>query len=115
MKTFTVKTILSSLTLGVLLLGTLPAAYAGGPSKKIVFGDLDLAKQEDAAVLYQRIKRAAHDVCRREMSQTTSWDGSAMTHKNRCVKLIIDDAVTRVNQPTLTAIHGEKTVEVAGR
>jgi UrcA family protein len=82
-------------------------ASAGEPQKvsKIVsYADLDLSKPAGAQALYNRIKRAAREVC-----------GSADYYKNvsppkawrECVDTAVADAVAEVDRPSLTALHQE--------
>jgi UrcA family protein len=64
--------------------------------------DLNLSRPADAAALYQRIRRAARKVCGDELAggsppaSPLDWD---------CVREAVASAVTRVNQPLLTAVH----------
>jgi len=71
-----------------------------GRSEKVGFADLDVNQQTDAAILYRRIQQAAAHVCSdfdfpRLFMQRTYAD---------CRQLAIEDAVARINRPTLSAL-----------
>ena len=68
--------------------------------------DLDLSKQQDVARLYARVSLAARDIC---------GDGNGrMSLEKRCIAKTIDDAVSRINRPTLTALHAEHLKRALG-
>jgi UrcA family protein len=80
-------------------------------SKKTVrFADLDLRKPQDAEALYQRIRLAARLVCN---DTSYSWDGRRARNWIDCFDATVKDAVSRVNQPTLTAVYRERTKRAA--
>jgi len=81
----------------------------GESSIKIEFSDLDLSQPEAAAVLYKRIEMSARLVCK---DSSSPWDAGRSTTFQRCYAAGIEDAVARVNQPRLTALHREKTTPV---
>jgi UrcA family protein len=76
------------------------------PMKKTVnYGDLNLAHPQGVEHLYQRIVRAARQVCepldsRPLQAKAESWS---------CTKLSIERAVAAVDLPALTAMYGIKT------
>jgi UrcA family protein len=76
------------------------AAPAGiGRGEKVSFADLDLNEQAGAAILYQRIQRAAAHVC-------SDFDHPRLFMQRvyaDCRQLAIDDAVARINRPALSA------------
>jgi UrcA family protein len=78
-------------------------------SIKIKFSDLDFSQPEAAAVLYGRIEMGARLVCE---DSASPWDARRSTTFQRCYTAVIEDAVARVNQPRLTALHREKTKPV---
>lgn len=77
------------------------ASQSGGANDgtTVRFADLDLSKPEGVARLYARISRTARDIC-------GDADGS-MSLKQKCVAKTIEDAVSRINKPLLTALHTE--------
>jgi UrcA family protein len=92
--------------LGVLGAGT---AWAGA-SDSITVGisDLDLRTPAGVATLYERVQTAAKTVCGYkggDVIETSFW--------NNCVRRTVDAAVTRVNNPQLTALHTGRSPTVA--
>lgn len=73
---------------------------------KVKFRDLDLSKAEGAAALYQRIERSARLVC---TDSSSPYDAGRVETFQRCYQSAIQDAVSKINQPQLTALHREKT------
>jgi UrcA family protein len=74
------------------------AADPGAESRTIRFSDLDMSNPSSAHVLYRRIRAAAQVVCSYQFFATD-------TDKARCVRDTTADAVTRINQPTLSAVY----------
>jgi len=69
------------------------------------FADLDLTRNEGAAVLYQRLADAAKTVC-------TSLDGRDVASQMRfksCVDTAIGSAIAKVDRPVLTAHYKTRT------
>jgi UrcA family protein len=85
------------------------AADATLPSKKVIYGDLDISKPAGARVLYGRIVQAAHQVC--EVNQFQSL--ATMRMVNRCIDRAIDNAVRDVGSPALTALRPSTWLKVA--
>ncbi len=93
------------------------AAFAGPDalSVKVSFADLDLNHSQGVAVLYDRIANAAKAVCAplegRDLKSSTLFRG--------CIHEAITGAVSRVDQPRLTAYYrqrsgaGMPTVQIA--
>ena len=84
----------------------------GRVSTVVNYSDLDLARSEDTARLYARLKYASHKVC--------------FTNDNRnlrvkmvradCIQGALNRAVERVNEPRLTQLHAaEPRIRVARR
>jgi UrcA family protein len=70
-----------------------------GRSEKVRFADLDLNRQVDAVILYQRIQRAAAHVC-------SDFDHPRLFMQRvyaDCRQLAIEDAVSRIDRPALSA------------
>ena len=97
------KNLLSLLAAAGISLSLCTLVHAGpagvGRSETVRFADLDLNKQADAVILYQRIQRAAAHVC----SNFDSPHPFLQDIYADCRQLAIEDAVARVNRPTLSA------------
>ncbi|HSC07449.1 MAG TPA: UrcA family protein [Steroidobacteraceae bacterium] len=91
-------------------LATLAPAQAAEPTSEsnitVKFRDLDLAKAEGVATLYQRIERSARLVC---TDSSSPYDAGRVQTFERCYQAAIQDAVASINQPQLTALHRAKT------
>lgn len=74
------------------------AADPSDESRTVKFADLNLSNPSDAHVLYRRIRAAAQVVCSYHFFATD-------TDKARCVRDATADAVTRINQPALSAVY----------
>lgn len=91
-----------------------PAAFAAldddPPTITVKFAELDLSRQEGAQELYRRIKSAAHAVCN---ATGGSFEAQRFSKHRQCFQTAVDDAVSRVNRPTLTALHKKQTPRLA--
>ena len=68
---------------------------------------LDLNKDADVRTLYQRLQRASFDVCKKVV-------GPMMTIEvGKCASDLLDVAVSQVNRPALTALHGRPVLELS--
>jgi UrcA family protein len=67
-------------------------------SRTVTFSDLNISTPSGAHVLYRRIRAAAQVVCSHHFFLTD-------TDKARCVRDATADAVTRINQPALSALY----------
>lgn len=76
------------------------------PSIKVSYAELDLSKPAGAQELYRRIKRAAKAVCG---SSFSTADLRRSLNQKKCYESAIDDAVSRVDRPVLSALHKEDT------
>ena len=74
------------------------AADPSAESRTVNFADLDISNPAGAHVLYRRIRAAAQVVCSYYFFATD-------TDKARCVRDVTADAVTRINQPELSAVY----------
>jgi UrcA family protein len=77
-----------------------------GPTVSVTvrYADLDLRRPADVEKLYQRIRHAAYGACgERELTGShavlPSWQ--------KCVTDAVDQAVTQLDRPALTAYHRE--------
>jgi UrcA family protein len=89
--------------LAFLLLGSALAISATpkGASIPVHYQDLDLSKPQDAKVLYRRISIAARRVC----NPPGTNDLAQLAKYSECYDTAVTNAVTSVNQQTLTALH----------
>ena len=103
MKTSTTSTglhgLIANAIFGFLGLGlcVVAAADPSAESRTVKFADLDMSSPSSAHVLYRRIRAAAQVVCSYHFFATD-------TGKARCVRDATADAVTRINQPALSAV-----------
>jgi len=90
------------LTFIVCVLGITPA-WSGTPDVRSVtvsYADLDLSSPAGANALYRRIQAAAKQVCGHagaDLIEQSIWKA--------CYRNAIGDAVAKVNNPVLTAVH----------
>jgi len=89
---------------------------AGSPShandvqtEAVGYKDLDLTWTEGAAVLYGRIKTAAHHVCNSDGNGELRVIGETKA----CVNKAMADAITQVNHPMLTQYYFTRTGKTA--
>jgi len=75
-------------------------------SLTVNFADLDLASAEGAQTLYGRLKTAARRVC----GKADLRDLRAVEDVKGCRAEALDSAVTRIDHPRLTALHGKPEV-----
>lgn len=112
MKTYLKQSIIA-MTLSIALAGLSNPSLAGGYHQSVKYSDLNLEQSGDVAVLYERIQDAARTVC--QLDQSASWDGSLITHYQRCIRIVIDKAVHDVNNEALTTLHQGQHENVAKR
>jgi UrcA family protein len=79
-------------------LGVVAAADPSAESRTVRFADLDMSNPSSAHVLYRRIQAAAQVVCSYHFFATD-------TDKARCVRDATADAVTKIDQPALSAVY----------
>jgi len=76
------------------------------PPRLIVkFGDLDVSTSKGAVALYGRIHSAAGNVCSRMYDQD---DLAFRLNKDACLQKVIANAVSKVNEPALSAVFASK-------
>lgn len=84
-------------------------ASAGSPDQSLArtvnFADLDISHPAGAAVLYQRIRAAAREVCRASIERDLTFAELSRS----CVQDAIARAVNEVNTPTLSHYHETAT------
>lgn len=77
--------------------------------KTVSYADLNLARSNDAARLYERLGNAAEDVC-------AHFDGRDLVTRKmqrQCESEALSNAVAAVDNPTVTALHSDARVRVA--
>jgi UrcA family protein len=84
-----------------LSVGVACAADPSSASRTVTFADLDISNRSDAHALYMRILAAAQVVCSHYWFATDA-------DKAGCVRHTIADAVTRIDQPALSAVYAAK-------
>ena len=72
----------------------------------VKFADLDISSSEGSTALHRRIRSAADSVCWR-MYMYDSNEAYKL-NKDTCLQEVIADAVTKVNQPALSAAFASK-------
>jgi len=82
------------------------------PGIRVSYEDLNLARSTDTAQLYTRLRHAADAVC----GDYNIRDLRAMQIHAACSTQALSDAVARVNDAELTALHmGDKRIRLAQR
>ena len=86
------------------LVSSFSAVSAADPSSASItvkYADLNLASPSGALVLYERIRAAAQSACNYFWFKTDADEA-------RCVQNTIANAVSKVNQPALSAVYNAK-------
>jgi UrcA family protein len=78
-------------------------------SETVSYADLDINKAEGAQALYNRLNRAAKNVCAPLRDRDLKRN---MAHRS-CVSEAIANAVGEVNQPLLTQHHKSRDTDVS--
>lgn len=86
---------------GALAFSAVSAADPSSASINVKYADLNIASPSGAAVLYERIRTAALSACNYFWFKTDADEA-------RCVQRTIANAVTKVNQPALSAVYNAK-------
>jgi UrcA family protein len=91
-----------------LISGTSAIASAAGDTdsmqKTVKYADLSVSTASGAAALYNRIRIASEEVC----APLGHGDLSSKMKVKACAHKAIADAVSQVNQPSLTAVYSAK-------
>jgi UrcA family protein len=89
------------------------SAHAGparvAPFERVSLSGLNLDTEADAKILYGRLKKAAMEVCQRVVGQNVSLE------VGRCSSQLLDIAVSEVNRPALTALHGKPAAQLSAQ
>ena len=95
--------------LAVAIASICTSANAGSPDpsaqRTVRFADLDLSRPAGVAVLYQRLRVAAREVCQ----TVDERDLMLLAASRSCVRDAIDHAVDDVHSLTLSRYHQTKT------
>jgi len=79
------------------------------PSVAISLAGLNLDSEADAKILYRRLRKASQQVCQQVL-------GNRLTVEvGQCASRLLDIAVSEVNRPTLTALHGRPVPPLTAR
>ena len=109
-KSLAALTLTALTTLSLPVIAAEPAANpADNSGVKVSFRNLDFNNSDAVAALYRRIQKAASLVCYDGMSP---WDASKQTTYQRCYSASVEEAVSQVNRPQLTALHRGETKPV---
>jgi UrcA family protein len=102
------RTLVAGAILGALALSFASVSSADdrtSPPQVIVkFADLDVSTQQGAQTIYRRIHSAADNVCFRMYASNEAYK----LNRDACLQKVIADAVTKVNEPALSAIFASK-------
>ena len=103
LRTLIAGAILSALAFS---LPTVSSAEEGTTPPQVIvkFADLDVSTAQGAQALYGRIHSAADDVCWRMYQSSAAY----RLYKDACLQKVIADAVTKVNEPALSAVFASK-------
>lgn len=74
------------------------------PQELVKFADLDVSTSQGASALYDRIRRAAINVCSRSYDSGLAY----WLEKDACLRKAIGDAVVTLNRPALSAVYASK-------
>ena len=112
MKTFIVACLAGA------LLSDLAAAAASTDSRSARYhrtatvhvADLDLTRERDARIVYERIEYAARAIC---TANELSFDTKKRVERRRCIEGAVASAVQSANAPLLSAIHLQRREQLA--
>jgi UrcA family protein len=78
----------------------------------VKYADLDLNRPGDVKILYHRVRLAANESC--GIGEIT---GSHLKQQSwlQCVARAVDETVTHLDRPALTAYHRQHTIEASGK
>jgi len=91
-------------TANTVKIGAAQSAAATGPSIKINYSDLNVSTEAGAKVLLSRIRNAADHLC----GYYPENDLGRRADHMACVRETVNEAVTEVDNPVLTALNGSE-------
>ncbi len=103
------KILITVASASLVSLAIMSPSYAADESpepRTVQFADLDLSKEEGAAALFLRIRRAARTVCERHNSRELARQRRYID----CIDFAISNAVARVDEPMLTEYFAKHSV-----
>ncbi len=80
------------------------AADLKGRAEKVAYSDLNIDKEAGAKQLYRRLQLASKRACGVESIKNAGGIRET-ARQQRCYKDALDEAVAKINNPTLTEIH----------
>jgi len=101
MNKLTIAAIVASLSMLAAQLGQAEEANEASETRVVHFSDLNLANPDGVAVLYTRLRRAAHDLC-------ASLDGAELERARRfraCVDEVLLTTIAQADLPTLAEYY----------
>jgi UrcA family protein len=100
---------LAGMAAGAVLLGATataaPTLHDSRLRTVVTYDELDLATSKGAAVLYKRLRAAAHVVC----APIKGLDLARRAKYEACYKEALSNAVAEVNRDAVTAMHARAT------
>lgn len=101
MNKLTVATIVASLSMLAAQLGQAEETEEARATRVVHFSDLNLASPDGVAVLYARLRRAAHDLC-------APFDGAELERARRfraCIDEVLSTTIAQADLPTLAEYY----------
>ena len=84
-----------------------PATQPALPKITVRFGDLNTSTPEGIKSLYTRLRGAAYEVCLKD----PAWFPNQTWYKKGCYRETLNNVVTSLNLPELTALHRSNGVQ----
>ncbi len=85
--------------------GTVLADEAGMESVAVSYAELDLTKSAGAEVLYDRLQKAAAQVCGLNERTSTLFYSATASEKRACYQDALDRALAQIDAPLVVAQH----------
>jgi UrcA family protein len=102
------RTLIAGAILSVMAfsLPTVSSAEEGTTPPQVIvkFADLDVSTAQGAQTLYRRIRIGADNVCWLMYGSNAAYN----LNKNACLQKVIADAVSKVNEPALSAVFASR-------
>ncbi len=87
-----------------MLLSTTAGPAQAEPGIRIDLDHVDYTVSSEVVDLYARIELAARMVC---VDSSSPWDAKRTEYIENCRAAVVADAVERIDQPKLTALHNQ--------
>jgi UrcA family protein len=111
MKNSTIVTGTAALMLALLAQQSAMADQTIVRSVTVKYGDLNLKNEAGTKTLYDRIRFAARKACTLEYEPSFL---SQTSNKQHCIHTAIDEAIMKVNSPSLWAMYRASTNKASG-